>query len=97
MSNHAKRRVRTLSRLFPSRTLPTPMEAAFLALKAKMDHRIDFVEIGARVIELRCTCGWVDAAPFGEEQAEKMRERHYALFHVIPDPLAGKQGAKYRA
>jgi hypothetical protein len=55
-------------------------------------HEAHYIEIGDRMGEVDCTCGFVMPCPFGEGQGAKTIEEHYAAFHVIPDPL----GAKYR-
>jgi hypothetical protein len=91
VSNRPHRRV-TADRLFPKKT---PMSIFDLFLRSKMHapHKIEIREIGDRVYEVLCTkeCGFV-APAYGEEHAARLRENHYARFHVIADPL----GAKYR-
>jgi len=98
VSNHARRpRVFGPKDLFPSTTPLSAGEKRNLAklgralMKLKHDCRIE--DIGFRTFAVVCSCGFEAAAPFGERQAERIREQHYARWHVIPDPM----GAKYRA
>ncbi len=92
MSNHARRR-RVLGPrdLFP-RTLALRPDQVLNALLMKATHEAHYIELGERMGEVDCTCGFVMPCPYGEPQAAKTIEEHYAAFHVIPDPL----GAQYR-
>lgn len=93
MSNHARRRrVFTSADLFPKRTIPTPGQM-FTRLMMRVKHECHYEELGDRMGALVCTCGLQLALPFGEPQYETEREKHYAMFYVIADPM----GAKYRA
>jgi hypothetical protein len=95
MSNRPRKRPRVLTadQLFPKRTPASIFDQIFTAAKMRAPHKIDLVEIGPRIYEVRCTieCGFV-APAYGEEHAARIKENHYARFHVIHDPL----GAKYR-
>ncbi len=91
MSNRPKRRVINVKRLFPTKTPITAYEM-FSAIMMRAKHRAEYRELGDRMGEVDCTCGFVMPAPFGEPQAAVIIEEHYARFHVIPDPM----GAKYR-
>jgi hypothetical protein len=94
MSNHPKkRRIVTADKIFPTKTPASVFDEIFIAAKMHAPHKIETMEIGPRIFEVRCTteCGFV-APAYGEEHAARIRENHYARFHVIPDPL----GAKYR-
>lgn len=94
MSNHPKkRRVITADQMFPKKMPASIFDEIFIAAKMHAPHKIDLREIGPSVYEVICTaeCGF--AAPaYSEEHAARIRENHYARFHVIHDPL----GAKYR-
>lgn len=94
MSNRPKRRrTITAGALFPTRTPTSIFEEMFETSKMRARHKIEIREIGPRIFEVLCTteCGF--AAPaYGEEHAARIKENHYARFHVISDPL----GAKYR-
>jgi hypothetical protein len=88
-----KHRIITADHLFPKKTPPSIFEQMFTASKMRAHHEIEIREIGPRIFEVLCTeeCGF--AAPaYGEEHAARIKENHYARFHVIHDPL----GAKYR-
>lgn len=91
MSNRPRRRVVSPKHLFPTRTPLTAYEV-FDELMMKVKHRAEYRELGERMGEVDCTCGFVMPCPFGEPQAAVVIEEHYARFHVIPDPM----GAKYR-
>ncbi len=94
MSNRARRPHRRKNgdvAMFPETTpmsIYEQLEAAMMAWK----HEIHFEELGAGVYAVVCTCPFEAPAPYGLEQAEKIKEQHYARWHVIPDPM----GAKYR-
>lgn len=93
MSNRPKKhRVLGADAMFPTKT-PFSVYDLFMASKMKAPHKIDVVEIGPRIYEVRCTveCGFT-APAYGEEHAARIKENHYARFHVITDPL----GARYR-
>lgn len=93
MSNHARRRrVFTSADLFPRTTRPTPGQM-FSALMMRAKHDCHYEELGERMGALMCTCGFELPIPFGQPQYELEKEKHYAMFHVIPDPM----GARYRA
>lgn len=92
MSNHARRRrVIRADQLFPKRVMPSPLEM-FNAIMMRAKHKAEYRELGERMGEVDCTCGFVMPAPFGEPQAAQIIEEHYAVFHVIHNPI----GAKYR-
>ena len=91
MSNRPHRRRVTPSHLFPTRYALRPDEV-FNTLMMRVRHEAHYVELGERMGEVDCTCGYVIPCPYGEPQAAKAIEEHYAAFHVIPDPM----GAKYR-
>ncbi len=87
-----RRRTVTPQHIFPTRTPPTALEV-FDALMMRVKHKAEYRELGERMGEVDCTCGFVMPVPFGEPQAAIVIEEHYARYHVIPDPM----GAKYRA
>ena len=95
MSNRPKRRPRVLTAkdMFPQKTPASIFDEIFIASKMHAPHKVEWLEIGPRIYEVRCTaeCGFV-APAYGEEHRARIVENHYARFHVIPDPL----GAKYR-
>lgn len=95
MSNRPKKRPRVLGPqdMFPQKMPASTFDEIFLASKMHAPHKIELLEIGPRIFEVRCTteCGFV-APAYGEEHAARIRENHLARFHVIHDPL----GAKYR-
>ncbi len=94
MGNHPKhRRIITADQIFPKKTPASTFDEMFIAAKMKARHEIDIREIGPRIFEVICTaeCGF-SAPAYGEEHAARLKENHYARFHVIHDPL----GAKYR-
>jgi hypothetical protein len=93
MSNHARRRVIRANQLFPKVTPASVHEARLTRQLMRATHEPVYIEIGERMGEVNCTCGFVQPAPFGEPQGEIIIEQHLAFFHVIPDPM----GAKYRA
>jgi hypothetical protein len=63
---------------------------------ARAKHDASYEELGPRMGEVHCTCGYVSAYTYGEPHALRIIENHYAMFHVIAhDPIAGS-GAKYR-
>lgn len=86
-----RRRVITPKHLFPTTTPRTALEV-FDALMMRVKHKAEYRELGERMGEVDCNCGFVMPCPFGEPQAAVVIEEHYARYHVIPDPM----GAKYR-
>lgn len=86
-----KRRRISPKHLFPLTTPRTALEV-FDSLMMRVKHKAEYRELGDRMGEVDCSCGFVMPAPFGEPQAAVIIEEHYARYHVIPDPM----GAKYR-
>ena len=86
-----KRRRISPKHLFPLTTPRTALEV-FDSLMMRVKHKAEYRELGDRMGEVDCSCGFVMPAPFGAPQAAVIIEEHYARFHVIPDPM----GAKYR-
>lgn len=91
MSNHAKR-PKNYRPIFPTST-PRSIFDLHEELMMKVTHTIHFEDLGWRHIAVVCTCGFDVSTAFGEQMAEHIKENHYAVCRVIPDPL----GAKYRA
>ncbi len=56
-------------------------------------HDVTLEEIGTDLFAVYCTCGFSAPAPFGEVQAERIKESHFFRYRLIPDP----RGATYRA
>lgn len=93
MSNHAKRRrVITPKHIFPTVTPASIHQAMLTRQLMRAKHDPIYIELGERMGEVNCPCGFVQPAPFGDPQAAKIIEEHLAFFHAIPDPM----GAKYR-
>ena len=98
MSNRPRRRHRVITAedLFPKTLGLSDQVAAMLGQQiARSKHDASYEELGPRMGEVHCTCGYVAAYTYGEPHALRLIENHYAMFHVIADPIAG-QGAKYR-
>ena len=97
MSNKARKpRVVNVTNLFPTKTPMTIAEKVAVMLDAQVrraKHDAHYEDVGPNMGFVKCTCGFIIMAPFGEAQGAIMIEEHYARFHVIADPL----GAKYRA
>jgi hypothetical protein len=92
MSNRPKKPA-NYRQLFPSRT---PLQSIFELhekLMKRATHVVHIEDHGWRHFAVVCTCGYDAPAPFGEQQAEHIKENHLARYGLIKDPL----GAKYRS
>ena len=94
MSNGPRRRRRVIGArdLFPQSSSPDILERLLSHQIRTAKHEANYEELGPRMGEVHCTCGYVQAYFFGGEHAEKIIENHYAMFRIIHDP----RGAKYR-
>lgn len=91
MSNKAKRPPGYLQ-MFPDVT-PRSIFELHEKLMKRMKHVVHIEDHGWRHFAVACTCGFDAPAPFGEQQAQRIKENHLARYGQGHDPM----GAKYRA
>jgi len=90
VSNRAKR-PKGYRQLFPN-TTPMSIFELHERLMKRAKHVAIVEDMGWRHFKVVCVCGFAAPAPFGERQAQRIRDHHLARYGVAPDPMGAKYG-----